>query len=72
MRFSPGDFIEWEYYRYPQKGTPVCKKKQGVFLGYVKHTTRYNGAQLGVVQFKNNKTARRIEVRKLTKGEQDV
>lgn len=43
------------------------RAKKGKYIGLVKHTIRYNGEQLAVVQVNKNKTMSRVPLHRLRK-----
>ena len=55
-----GDLISWEYTHHFNSRSKSQMMKHGEYIGKVKHTSRYNGPQLAVVQFHGNKRTSRV------------
>ncbi len=63
--FVYGDMISWEYTHHYNSRSKSQRMKHGMFYGLVKHTIRYNGPQLAVVQFLGNKRTSRVPLNEL-------
>ena len=55
-----GDLISWEYTHHFNSRSRAQRVKHGEYIGKVKHTKRYNGSQLAIVQFYGNKRVSKI------------
>lgn len=54
------DLISWTYTHHLNRRSSTRITKHGEYYGKVRHTSRYNGPQLAVVQFYGNKRASRV------------
>ena len=63
--FTARDFIKWSYTHHLNSRSKTQKTKYGYYFGLVKHTIRYNGPQLAVVQFFGNKRTSRVPLNEL-------
>ena len=52
--------VEWSYRHYLNSKAFFWALKRGEYFGKVKHTIKYNGPQLSVVQFDGNKKYSRV------------
>ena len=60
-----GDTVKWIYRHWLNSLSSTKVTKTGIFLGEVKHTVKYSGKQLAVVQFEGNKKVSRVPLSEL-------
>lgn len=60
-----GDKIKWTHEHYLNRRTFITVTKRGFYIGPIKHTARYGGKQLALVQFEGNKRTSRVPVSEL-------
>ncbi len=61
---KPGTKISWVYKHHLNNKSSVWRKKNGIYIGKVKHTRRHfekiGAVQMAVVKFNNNKNTSRV------------
>ena len=62
-----GDLISWEYTHHYNSRSRAQIVRHGEYIRKVKHTNRYNGPQLAVVQFYKNEGTSRVPLVELRK-----
>lgn len=65
MKFTIGDQVRYDYIHHLNSQSNIPVTKIGIFLGYVDHRRSYQGPQLGIVRFKENKGIAKIPLDKL-------
>lgn len=66
-KLKSGDRITWIYTHHFNSKSQALRVKKGEYIGFVKHTIKYDGDQLAIVQFDGNKGMSRIPLYKLRK-----
>ena len=65
MKLESGTRIRWQYIHHLNGKSRVNIIKFGVYYGKVKHTVRWNGKSLAIVQFDGNKHVSRVPIEEL-------
>lgn len=60
-----GDKIQWRFRHHYNSKSSSLKIRTGIFIGLIKHTKRYNGDQLAMVQFERNERVSRVPFKDL-------
>ena len=68
-KLKSGDRITWIYTHHFNSKSRARRLKTGSYIGLIKHSVRYEGGQLAMVQFDGNKGVSRIPLYKLRKEE---
>lgn len=70
-----GDLISWEYTHHFNSKSRAQRMKHGEYIGMIRHTARYDGPQLALVQFHGNKRTSRVplfELQEMSKRRQNL
>lgn len=60
MVFRKHDRVQWSFEKPLNHKSSTTITKRGVYYGKVRHTYRYNGPQLAIVQFDGNKRVSKV------------
>jgi|GEM_PF-6253998 hypothetical protein len=60
-QLKKGMRVTFHHKGYLRSDTTVTRSKEGVIIGFIRHTKRYSGDSLVLVQLDGNKRASRIE-----------
>ncbi len=70
-KLKAGDRIRWIYLHHFNSKSHSLRAKKGEYFGLIKHTFKYEGEQLALVQFDGNKKTSRVPLYKLKKINQN-